>query len=146
MRPNFRSTTWASTIQTSCRLMHHISLASFVPASKLCQSPSRLKISMESRCNKSASLREITWQSDAIWSHYVTLDLSRWIFDVFMSTKSIRDPCGFHRQVVPETTVELQEGSDAIPSACSCTNPNVPPEVSATYGASFDLWWCGSGI
>ena len=46
----------------------------------------------------------------------------------------------FHRQVVPETTVELQEGSDAIPSACSCTNPNVPPEVSATYGASFDLW------
>lgn len=82
----------------------------------------------------------------AIWCNLITLDLIRWIFDVLMSTKSIRDPCGFHRQVVPETTMELQEGSDAIPSACSCTNPNVPPEVSATYGASFDLWWCGSGI
>mmetsp|Transcript_64658 Transcript_64658/g.131465 ORF Transcript_64658/g.131465 Transcript_64658/m.131465 type:complete len:846 (-) Transcript_64658:209-2746(-) len=43
----------------------------------------------------------------------------------------------YGEQVVPETTVELQEGSDAIPSACSCTNPNVPPEVSATYGVGY---------
>ena len=49
MHRSFRTTTWASTTPVSCRWMHHISLASFEPANRPCQSPSRLKISMESR-------------------------------------------------------------------------------------------------
>ena len=42
----------------------------------------------------------------------------------------------YGEQVVPETTVQLEELSDAVPSNCKCTNPTIPTEVSATYGDS----------
>lgn len=40
----------------------------------------------------------------------------------------------YGEQVVPETTVDLQELSDAVPSTCKCTNPTIPVEVSSTFG------------
>ncbi|CAJ1355436.1 unnamed protein product [Effrenium voratum] len=40
-------------------------------------------------------------------------------------------------EVVPETTVELQELSDAVPSSCTCSNPTIPASVSATFGANY---------
>eukprot|EP00913_Durusdinium_trenchii_P009205 g8653.t1 len=42
----------------------------------------------------------------------------------------------YGEQVVPETTVQLQELSDAVPSSCTCTNPTIPVQVSSTYGSS----------
>eukprot|EP00438_Fugacium_kawagutii_P014943 Skav217329 [mRNA] locus=scaffold2460:128236:131691:- [translate_table: standard] len=53
-------------------------------------------------------------------------------------TFKIEDSDG--EQVVPETTVELQEGSDAVPSTCKCvyldeSTPGVPAGFAATYGA-----------
>ena len=42
-------------------------------------------------------------------------------------TFSIEDANG--QQVVPETTVNLQELSDAVPSTCKCTMPTLPAEV-----------------
>ena len=42
--------------------------------------------------------------------------------------------------MVPETTVELKELSDALPSNCKCTNPTIPVEVSSTFGDSAEIW------
>ena len=94
MRPNFRSTTWASTIQTSCRLMApHI--VGFIRASK-----QAVSITFKIEDFYGEQVQQICKSPRdhmAIWCNVITLDLIRWIFDVLMSTKSIRDPCGFHQ-------------------------------------------------
>ena len=50
-------------------------------------------------------------------------------------TFSIQDSDG--REVVPETTIKLEELSDAVPSTCKCTMPSLPSEVEATYGQNY---------
>ncbi|CAK9063727.1 unnamed protein product [Durusdinium trenchii] len=49
----------------------------------------------------------------------------------------------YGEQVVPETTVQLQELSDAVPSSCTCTNPTIPVQVSSTYGQNYGAQ-CGA--
>mmetsp|Transcript_19719 Transcript_19719/g.45930 ORF Transcript_19719/g.45930 Transcript_19719/m.45930 type:complete len:850 (+) Transcript_19719:82-2631(+) len=47
----------------------------------------------------------------------------------------IEDATG--KTVVAETTVNLQELSSSVPSSCQCSNPAIPTEVEATYGANY---------
>ena len=56
-------------------------------------------------------------------------------------TFSIEDSNG--QEVVPETTVQLQELSDTVPSSCKCTMPTLPAEVQATYGQNYGAQ-CGA--
>lgn len=56
-------------------------------------------------------------------------------------TFSIEDSNG--QEVVPETTVQLQELSDTVPSSCKCTMPTLPAEVQETYGQNYGAQ-CGA--
>ena len=50
-------------------------------------------------------------------------------------TFSIEDSNG--QEVVPETTINLKELSDEVPSTCKCTMPTLPTEIEATYGQNY---------